>query len=96
MPGAQAGGEGGDQAGAGGGNMATTAAATTTSCGHTGPGAQGGEHAQLGVRGAGAGLHPDLGTLVAAVVREQSVVVPGRRWQGQVEAGCGCAGPDKD
>ena len=91
MPGTQAGGEGGDQAGAGGGNMATTAAATTTSCGHTAPGAEGGEHAQLGVRGAGAGLHPDL-----AVAREQSAVVPGRRWQGQVEAGCGCAGPDKD
>ena len=71
MPGAQAGGESGDQAGAGGGNMATTAtaAATTTSCGHTAPGAEGGEHAQVGLRGsgAGAGLHPDL-----AVARDLS------------------------
>ena len=49
--------------------MATTAAATSTSCGHTAPGAEEGEHAQVGVRGAGAGagLHPDL-----AVAREQS------------------------
>ena len=69
VPGAQAGGESGDQAGAGGGNMATTAAATSTSCGHTAPGAEGGEHAQVGVRGAGAGagLHPDL-----AVARDLS------------------------
>ena len=67
MPGAQAGAESGDQAGAGGGNMATTAAATTTSCGHTAPGAEEGEHAQVGVRGAGAGLHPDL-----AVARDLS------------------------
>ena len=67
MPGTQAGGESGDQAGAGGGNMATTAAATSTSCGHTAPGAEEGEHAQVGVRGSGAGLHPDL-----AVARDLS------------------------